>query len=132
MKRDIENRTDIELLVNNCYEEIIADKRLAFALQEIVKVKLSDHLPSVYNFCENIILYTGNYEANPVNLFKNLYDITQLNKSLFDHSSQVFIRTTDELFKGKKANIAKQRAVNMSFILKQKILEYQQRIEKIY
>lgn len=132
MKKDIKNRTDIELLVNIFYEKIVTDEQLGFIFQEIAKVNWSTHLPAMYNFWENIILFTGTYEGNPMNLHKHLHHITPLNETHFDRWNQLFICTVDELFEGKKANLAKQRAISISGIIKEKILEYQQGIKKIY
>lgn len=126
MKKDIANRTDIELLVNTFYEKVVADKQLGFIFQEIAKVNWSTHLPVMYNFWENIILCTGTYEGNPMNLHKRLHHITSLNETHFDQWESLFICTIDELFEGPKANLAKQRAISISGIIKEKILEYQQ------
>ena len=132
MKKDIENRTDIELLVNNFYKKIRADKQLGFIFEDIAKVDWQTHLPAMYNFWENIILYTGTYEGNPMNLHKHLHHITPLTAAHFAQWNKLFLCTVDELFEGKKANLAKQRAVNISNIIQKKLWEYRQEIKNIY
>ena len=132
MKKDIENRTDIELLVNNFYKKIRADKQLGFIFEDIAKVNWSAHLPTMYNFWENIILFTGSYEGNPMNLHKHLHHINPLTAAHFDQWNKLFLCTVDELFEGKKANLAKQRAVNISNIIQKKLWEYRQEIKNIY
>ncbi len=126
MKKDIENRTDIELLVNVFYAKVLADKQLGFIFQEMAKVNWSTHLPTMYDFWENIILYTGTYEGNPMNLHQHLHHITPLNETHFDKWNQLFLSAVDELFEGEKASLARQRALSISGIIKEKILEYQQ------
>ena len=123
MKKDIENRVDIELLVNIFYEKLVADKQLGSIFQEIAKVNWSGHLPSMYNFWENIILYTGAYEGNPMNFHKKLHRVVPLNENQFDQWNYLFVCTVDELFEGKKADLAKKRAINISEIIKARILE---------
>jgi hemoglobin len=130
MKKDIENRADIELLVNIFYTKVLADKELGFIFREMAKVNWSTHLPTMVGFWENIILYTGTYEGNLMNLHQLLHHITPLNETHFSQWNKLFLITVDELFEGKKANLAKQRAIGISGIIKKKILECQQEIKK--
>ena len=128
LMKDIISRTDIELLVNVFYEKVIADKQLRFIFEEMAKVNWATHLPAMYNFWENIILYTGNYEGNPLSLHKHLHHITPLTDAHFETWNKLFNCTIDELFEGPKATLAKQRAMSISDIIKENILEYQQGI----
>ena len=129
MKKDIVNRTDIELLVNTFYEKVVADKQLGFIFQEIAKVNWSTHLPVMYNFWENIILFTGSYQGNPMNLHKHLHHIKPLNKAHFDQWNQLFISTVDELFEGPKATLARQRTLKISNIIMENLLEYKKEVK---
>ncbi|MEO6732693.1 MAG: group III truncated hemoglobin [Ferruginibacter sp.] len=124
MKKDIKTRKDIELLVNTFYEKVSADKELGFIFKEVAKVNWSTHLPAMYNFWENIILFSGNYEGNPLNLHKHLHHIKPLKDTHFDQWNKLFIRTIDELFEGTNASLAKLRAISISDILKKNIMEY--------
>lgn len=127
MKKDIENRTDIELLVNIFYERIIADQKLGYIFQHIAQENRDTHLPAMYDFWENIILFTGKYEGNPMNLPQHLHHIIPLNAAHFYHWNQLFVCTVNDLFEGEKANLAKQRAISISGIIKKNILDYQQK-----
>lgn len=131
MKKDIENRNDIELLVNIFYSKVLADKQLGFIFQQMAKVNWSTHLPAMYDFWENIILFTGSYKGNPINLHQHLHHITPLNETHFEQWNQLFICSVNELFEGKNAQLAIQRAISISGIIKTKILEHQQGIRKI-
>ena len=122
MKEDIQNRAGIELLVNAFYEKVGADSQLGPIFNKIAKVNWPAHLAAMYNFWENIILFTGTYEGNPMNLHKHLQRITPLNEAHFIKWNQLFICTVDELFEGEKANLTKQRALNISAINREKIL----------
>ncbi|MCW3091833.1 MAG: group hemoglobin [Ferruginibacter sp.] len=123
MKKDIENRTDIELLVDRFYTKVVVDTLLAPIFGEIAKVNWSTHIPAMNNFWENVILFSGTYEGNPMNLHKHLQHIAPLREAHFDQWDQLFIGTIDELFVGEKANLAKQRALSISGIIQKKILE---------
>ncbi|MEO6671329.1 MAG: group III truncated hemoglobin [Ferruginibacter sp.] len=126
MKKDIETRTDIELLVNSFYNKVIADSRLGYVFLQVAEVNWSTHLAVMYDFWENMILFTGTYEGNPMNLHKHLSQLSPLNQTHFDQWNKLFTETVDELFEGKKAVIAKQRTISISNIISQKVLEAQQ------
>lgn len=126
LQTDLQNRNDIELLVNRFYEKVKADKELGHIFQEMVKVNWPAHLATMYSFWENIILFTGGYEGNPMNLHKHLHHIAPLSETHFNTWNNLFIATVDELFKGEKAALAKQRALSISLIIKEKLLAYHQ------
>ena len=131
MKKDIENRADIELLVNTFYEKVLADKLLGIIFQKVAKVNWSTHLPVMYNFWENIILFTGTYEGNPMNLHKHLHHIKPLNKAHFDQWKSLFISSLDELFEGPKATLARHRTLKISNIIMGNLLEYQKEVKNV-
>lgn len=127
MKKDIENRKDIELLVNTFYTKVIADKKLGYIFNDVALVNWSTHLLVMYNFWENVILFTGSYEGNPINLHKHLHYIQPLDKFHFNRWNTLFLKTVNELFKGSKADLAKERALKISGIISENIQEYQKK-----
>jgi hemoglobin len=124
LKKDIENRTDIELLVNTFYTKVIADNKLGYIFNDVALVNWSTHFLIMYDFWENVILFTGSYEGNPVNLHKHLHHIQPLDKTHFNRWNKLFLDTVNELFEGSKADLAKERALSISGIISKKILEY--------
>lgn len=129
MKKDIENRTDIELLVNTFYRKVKADKKLGYIFNNVALLNWSTHFLIMYNFWENAILFTGTYEGNPINLHKHLNRIQPLNKTHFNRWNTLFVRTVNELFKGSKADLAKERALKISGIISENIQEYQKKLK---
>ena len=75
----------------------------------------------MYDFWENTLFYTGSYSGNPVNLHTHLHHLTPLNNTHFEQWNKLFIETVDEHFKGPNTELAKQRAINISLVLAQKI-----------
>lgn len=122
MKRDIENRNDISLLINTFYEKVKKDKVIGYIFNDIAKVNWDEHLPVMYNFWENIIFFTGTYNGNPMPVHKKLNDKTPLNADHFKEWIKLFAQTVDELFEGDKAELAKQRAVSIATMMQIKIL----------
>jgi hemoglobin len=129
LKKDIENRTDIELLVNTFYTKVIADKKLGYIFNDVAHVNWSTHFLVMYNFWENAILFSGSYEGNPIKLHKQLHPIQPLNKTHFNRWNNLFVKTVNELFKGSKADLAKERALNISVIISENIQEYQKELK---
>ena len=74
---------------------------------------------------ENILFFTGSYNGTPMLIHQNLNKLITLTKEHFERWLKLFSETVDELFEGKKADLASQRAVSISGIIKGKILEYQ-------
>lgn len=132
IKNDIETRRDIERLVNIFYEKIAADQLLGYIFNDVAKVHWEKHLPVMYDFWENIILFTGTYQGNPMNLHRHLHHITPLNESHFQQWNELFVTTVNELFEGKNAALAKQKAISISNIIKDKLTQSRQGTGNIY
>ncbi len=72
MRKEIETREDIELLVNRFYEKVIQDGSIGFIFNDVAKVNWEKHLPIMYNFFENLLFYTGSYVGNPMELHRHI------------------------------------------------------------
>lgn len=114
MKTDITTRADIEKLVNAFYDKVKTDEKIGYLFTEVAKVNWELHLPKMYDFWENVIFFTGNYEGNPMVKHKELHDKSNMDKTHFQHWNALFNKTVDSLFEGTKAEEIKQRAMNIS------------------
>ena len=132
MKKDIANRTDIELLVNKFYDKVTADTTIGYIFTDVAKVNWELHLPRMYDFWENTLFYTGNYEGNPMELHKHLNKIMPLKIEHFAQWNKLFLATVDDLFEGPQALLAKQRAISISTVMQIKILNEHLHIDKIF
>jgi hemoglobin len=132
MKKDIQNRKDIELLVNRFYQKVISDEMIGHIFTEVAKLNWEKHLPVVYDFWENSLFYTGAYNGNPMEMHKRLNRVIPLTPGHFDRWNQLFFSTVDELFAGEKAALAKQRAFSISTVMQIKLSEEQTDNNKIY
>lgn len=124
MKTDIANRTDIEKLVNVFYEKVKIDAKIGYLFTEVAKVNWEFHLPKMYDFWENVMFFTGNYEGNPMLKHKELHGKSPMNKEHFEHWNLLFAETVDNLFTGEKAEEIKQRAINISAAMMYKAIEH--------
>lgn len=121
MVKDIESRKDIIILVNQFYEKVKKDQEIGFIFTDIVKVNWEVHLPVMYDFWENTILYTGSYKGNPMDSHKKLNRMFPLTSDHFAKWVKLFLETVDELFEGTNATLARQRAISIATIMQLKI-----------
>lgn len=121
MKKDIESREDVELLVNTFYDGIKVHNLLGPIFNVSANVNWETHLPKMYSFWSSLLLgehsFTGNPMATHIALSKNI-PLTSLE---FSEWIQLFNATVDDLFEGEKANEAKIRAANIARLMLFKI-----------
>ena len=121
MLKDIENRIDVELLINTFYNKIRANESLGFIFNEVAKVDWENHLPIMYDFWESILFHNGTYKRNAMQPHIDLSKKTALTKEHFDQWLLIFKATVDELFNGATANNAKTRAISIATMIQLKI-----------
>lgn len=122
MKKDIENRKDIELLITAFYEKVRADETIGYIFNDIAKVKWEKHLPIMFDFWENVLFYTGVYNGNPMIIHQHLNRVVPLTRAHFKQWEKLFTTTVDELFDGTNSLLAKQRALSISTVMQMKIM----------
>lgn len=122
MKKDITTRADIEKMVILFYSKVVADPLLGPIFNRPKKINWEKHIPTMCDFWENALFFSGTYSGNPVNLHQHLHKIMPLHQLHFQQWNILFIETVDELFSGKNALLAKQRALNISLIIQGNIL----------
>jgi len=98
----IQNRTDIELLVNNFYERVHNEANLAQVFA-IPAEQWDMQITRVVNFWENWLFQTGSYNGGLmwVNLQAN--EKHPLTTERYERWLALWFLTTDLLFAGKKA-----------------------------
>lgn len=121
MKRDIESRDDVIVLVNLFYEKVKKDEQINYFFTDVVKVNWESHLPVMYDFWENIIFHTGAYAGNPMQVHQHLHQQSPLLTSHFERWLTLFNETVDELYTGEKAFQVKQRALSIATVMQIKI-----------
>lgn len=121
MKTDILNASHIKLLVDTFYEKVRKDTIISHFFTEAVVVHWEEHLPTMYNFWENILFSTGNYSGNPMMKHIALNQISPMKTEHFQRWLELFFKTTDELFEGINAEMIKQRAYSIATVMQTKI-----------
>ncbi len=106
---DINSRVDIERLVDKFYEEARKNTYLGPIFEEKIGKLWFLHLDTMYRFWSTLLLGEQSYFGKPFP--KHLPLI--LEDKHFDEWLSLFNRTIDGLFKGNKAEEAKQKATNI-------------------
>ena len=117
---DIENRQDIERLVNNFYEKVLADDTISHFFTDVVAVNWEKHFPVMYDFWEGIVFEKALYKGNAMQTHVHLNQKAKLEKPHFEQWLALFTKTVDELFSGPKAELAKTRALSIATVIQLK------------
>lgn len=117
MKADIQSRADIEKLVKLFYEKVRADETIGFIFNEVVKMDWEKHIPVIVDFWETILLDNPVYTKNAMEVHYTLNNKMPLQKAHFASWVNLFIATTDELFEGRIAALAKTRAKSIAAVM---------------
>lgn len=119
--RDIENRMDVEALVNSFYDKVREDDMIGHIFTEVAAVNWIEHLPKMYQFWETLLLDKVGYKGSPVAEHVKLSRKTSMKKEHFDRWLHLWTTTVDELFEGGRAEEAKKRASYMAVLMRYKI-----------
>ena len=118
---DINNRADIQLLVDTFYNKVKLDETIGYLFNDVARVNWEQHLPRMYDFWENILFQTGNFKGNPMTAHLQLHQKSPLTAAHFERWQQLFLATVDELFEGEMAELIKQRALSIATMMRIKV-----------
>lgn len=121
MKKDIENREDIELLVNSFYDKIRTNEILGPIFNDVAKINWDEHLPKMYSFWASLLLGEHSFSGNPMIKHVELSKLTAMTEVEFSEWLSLFYQTLDDLFAGSRADEAKTRAANIARLMLHKI-----------
>lgn len=124
MKPDINQRKDIELLIDTFYEKVKTNSIIGHIFSDVAKVDWVSHMPVMYSFWASVLLDERSYDGNPMPVHIDLSKRTPMTEAAFNEWLMLFRTTTDELFEGEKADEAKFRAENISRLMMHKIAQY--------
>ena len=113
MKPDIENRTDIDLLMQNFYERAVADDVVGYIFTDVAHLDLESHLPIIGDFWETLLFRTGDYAChgrNPLEVHRQLHLKSALEPKHFSRWLELFEHCVDDEFDGARAEFIKMRA----------------------
>ncbi|KGO93236.1 group III truncated hemoglobin [Flavobacterium subsaxonicum] len=119
--KDIENRADLELLMSEFYNRLLADPAINYIFTDVAKTDIAAHLPHIVSFWEQVLFATGGYKTNVMQLHLELNGKEKLTNAHFDVWLGHFFNTTDALFAGSNSEKIKTRAQSIATVMKIKI-----------
>ena len=119
--KDILNKDDLYLLVNEFYKKLLTDDRISYIFTEVVKIKLEEHLPILVTFWSQVLLGTGGYSNNLTQIHLDVNLKEHLTPELFSIWLEHFNTSVDEHFIGDNSEKIKTQALNLATVLKIKI-----------
>ncbi len=117
-KKDIENRADVECLVQKFYAAVRDDATLA---PFFAAVNWDTHLPRMFDFWENVLFYSGGFQGNPMKKHIEVHQRMPIPAAAFDEWLVLFKKVLDTHFEGPKAALAMQRAISIGTVIQLKI-----------
>lgn len=121
MKKEIETRNDVTLLVDSFYHKVQNDTLLEPIFNDMAKINWEIHLPKMYDFWENILFNTGSYKGNTLKMHLNLNSQYKLLTLHFERWLKLFKQTVNELFIGNNAQLAINKADSIATVIRIKI-----------
>jgi hemoglobin len=117
-RKDLNNRANINQLVNTFYAKVRADEMLGPIFNQVIQ-DWPAHLKRLTDFWERTLLSHKVYKGNPI-AAHNKVDEEMGNSITMVHFGrwlQLWFSTIDENFEGENATLAKHRARKMSTLM---------------
>lgn len=108
--KDIENRNDIELMVDTFYDLVRKDDLLGPIFNQVIKDNWPKHLDTMYRFWQTVLLHEFAYKGSPFLPHSKL----PIDEHHFERWLKLFNTCLDKNFEGKIADEAKWRAQKMA------------------
>ena len=121
MKKDIQNRVDIEKFVKTFYEKAFLDDEIGFIFTDIVKLNMETHAPKIINFWETILFDVQKYSGNPMDVHIAIDQMVELKPAFFERWLDIFEHNIDKHFQGEKADEAKKIAKLIAILMQSKV-----------
>ena len=113
----IEDRSDIEVFVNEFYERVKYDSVIQHFFTKERGFSFEQHIPIMCDFWETILLDNPVYRNNAMEVHYDLNKKIPLQKEYFTNWLQLFNSAVDDLFEGKTAVLAKTRAKSIADVM---------------
>ncbi len=120
-KKDIENRDDLLLLMQQFYKKLLADNSISYLFTDVASINLEHHFSILVDFWDSILFQSDTYRKNAMLVHIALHQKSPLTKEHFEIWLRYFKETVDELFTGDNAFIIKERAASIATVMQIKM-----------
>jgi len=128
-KHDIKSREDISKLIHAFYTEVREDDLLGPIFNKMIK-DWDTHLELLVNFWETNLFFVKKYTGNPLEAHMRTDKAFShtINELHFGTWLNLWFKNIDTLFEGENAQLAKNRARNMSTFMNIEIFKNRPKI----
>lgn len=123
VKKAIENRADIQFLVDAFYIKVKADDLIGPIFDDELNFKWETHIPVMVSFWETMLLDEVTYKGNPMLTHIELNKRIPLKPEHFARWQKLFFETLDENFESERVEEAKRRVLAMEGLMQIKIAQ---------
>lgn len=120
-KKDIKNEKQIREVILLFYELIKKDRVLKIYFKSFDDQAWQNHLTSMTSFWSNIVLFSEDYEGNPMLTHYSINELKKLTPLAFERWLAVFEQAVTHKFEGKHVDIMLEKAKNIAVILEHHI-----------
>jgi len=111
---DIEDRGDCERLVRAFYGRALVDPVIGWIFVDVAKLDLEAHVPRIASFWETVLLGARSYSGGAFRPHAALNAHVRLRAGHFERWLWLWRTTVDELFAGRRAELAKAHAQHVA------------------
>ena len=117
MKRDLENREDIVVVLQAFYQQATQDPQIGHFFTDVIKLDIQEHIPVIANFWEAILFGSRTYGKNVMEVHQHIHQLSSIKKEHLDRWVKLFTQTVDHFFEGEKAILMKQRGRSIATLM---------------
>ena len=114
MKKDISNKSDIELMIRTFYSSLLTNEEIK---PVFANTDFEAHMPHMIAFWSFVLLDEEGYKTNVFDKHVHL----AIKEEHFGIWLEHFEKTINSLFEGEKAELAKLRAQTIAYTFKEKL-----------
>lgn len=117
MKKEIENRADLSLLVHTFYDRVRKDEELGPIFNSII-TDWEAHLEKITDFWQQHLFGIHKYHGDPIEAHNRVDEVMENTISAHNFGTWLFywLNTLDELFEGKNVETLKFKARKMQTV----------------
>jgi len=124
-KHDIKTREDVSKLIHTFYADVREDELLGPIFNSMIK-DWDKHLDLLTDFWETNLFFVKKYAGNPLaaHVRADKFHNHTINEFHFGIWLNLWFKNIDSLFEGENAQLAKNRARNMSTFMNMEIFKH--------
>ena len=119
--RDIKTKEDLAFLMDEFYSAMLKDELIGYIFNDVANLDLKEHLPSLTNFWENMLIKPNGYKKQVMGIHLKLNALERLKPEHFERWLFLLEKTVTQHFKGEKSERMLNSAKNIAAMMQLKM-----------